>query len=62
MAMAKVGSVDKVSEGESSDFLGTFQADWQAIAIPQEISLPHHKRKYSFVCGRCVVNTCRNNF
>ena len=52
--MAKVESVDQVSEGESSDFLGTFQADWQAIAIPQEISLPCHKRKHSFVRGCCV--------
>ena len=61
MAMAKAESVEQVSEGESSDS-GSFQADWQAIAIPQEISLPHHKRKHSFICGCCVVNTCRNNF
>ena len=61
MAMAKVGSVDKVSEGESSDFLGTFQADWQAIAVSQEITLSHHKRNHSLICGCCIVNTCRNN-
>ena len=60
MAMAKVESVDQVSEGEGSDFLGTFQADWQAIAIPQAICLPYRKRKHSFICGCCVVNTCRN--
>ena len=59
--MANVEKVGQVSEGESSDVLGTFQADWQAIAISEEISLPHHKRKHSFVCGCCVVNTCRNN-
>ena len=62
MAMVKVESVDEVSEGESSDFLGTCQADWQAIAIPQEVTLPCRKRKHSFICGCCVVNTCRNNF
>ena len=62
MAMAIVESVDQVSEGENSDFLGTFQADWQAIAIPQEISLPHRKIKHSFICGCCVAITCRNNF
>ena len=45
-----------------SDFWDTFQADWQAIAIPQEISLPRWKRKHSFVCGCCVVKTCRNKF
>ena len=62
MAMAKAESVEQVSEGESSDFSGTFEADWQAIAVPQEISLPHRKRKHSLVHGCCVVNTCRNNF
>ena len=49
--MAKAESVEQVSDGEGSDFLGTFQADWQAIAIPQEISLPHSKESIHLSMG-----------